>query len=101
MYTIIKGAEWHRLKEMYTIKHNTRRGEKVEIERLKSETERNTLKYRGLIVWNMLNSDMKSAENLLNFKKSLTNNCKTIRKILFSKGTTINMNKDLENCVYL
>ena len=50
MYKIIKGAEWHRLTEMYTIKHNTRRGEKVEIERLKSETERNTLKYRGLLL---------------------------------------------------
>ena len=49
----------------------------------------------------MLNSDKRSAKPVLNFKKSLTKNCKTIRKILFSKGTTVNMNKDLKKCVYL
>ena len=42
-----------------------------------------------------------SAENLLNFKKSLTKNCKIIKQILFIKGTTVNMNKDLENFVHL
>ena len=100
MYKIVKGAEDHRLEGMYTIKCNKRRGEKVEIERLKSETERNTLKYRGSILWNMLNSDLKSADNLLKFKKSLTKNCKIIEKISFSKGTTVNVNKDLDNFVY-
>ena len=85
---------------MDTIKCNTRRGEKFEIEKLKSETERNTLKYRESIIWNTLNSHLKSAENLLKFKKSLTKNCKIIEKISFSKGTTVNMNKDLDNCVY-
>ena len=100
MYKIVKGAEEHRLEGMYTIKCNTRRGEKVEIERLKSETERNTLKYRGSILWNMLNSDLKSADNLLKFKKSLTKNCKILEQISFSKGTTVNVNKDLDNFVY-
>ena len=100
MYKIVKGAEEHRLEGMYTIKCNTRRGEKVEIERLKSETERNTLKYRGSILWNMLNSDLKNADNLLKFKKSLTKNCKIIEQISFSKGTTVNVNKDLDNFVY-
>ena len=39
MYKIVKGAEGRRLKGMYTIKCNTQIGEKVEIDRLKSETE--------------------------------------------------------------
>ena len=43
---------------------------------------------------------MKSADNLLNFKKSLTKNSKIIEHISFSKGTTVNMNKDLDNFVY-
>ena len=89
MYKIVKGEEGHRLKGMYTIKRYTRRqGEKLEIERLKSETERNTLKYRGSILWNTLNQDLKSAENLLSFKKSLTKNFKSIEQISLSKGTT-------------
>ena len=67
---------------------------------MKSETERNTLKYRGSILWNMLNSDLKSPNNLLNFKKSMTKNCKIIEQISFSKGTTVNVNKDLDNFVY-
>ena len=95
MYKIVKGAEGHRLKGMYTIKCSTGTGEKVEIERLKSETEQKALKYRGSILWNMLNSDLKSADNLLNFKKSLTKNCKIIDQISFRKGTTVNVNKDL------
>ena len=81
MYKIVKGIEGHRLEGMYTIIRNTRKEEKLEIERLKSETERNTLKYRGSILWNTLYSDLKSADNLLNFKKSLAKNCKTIEQI--------------------
>ena len=100
MYKIVTGAEEHRLEGMYTIKCNTRRGEKLEIDRLKSETEQNTLKYRGSILWNMLNSDLKSADNLLKCKKSLTKNCKINEQISVSKGTTVNVNKDLDNFVY-
>ena len=48
------------------------------------ETERNALKYRGSILWNMLNSDLKYANNLLNFKRSLAKICRTIEQILFS-----------------
>ena len=48
----------------------------------------------------MLNSDLKSADNLLKFKKSLIKNCKIIEQISFSKGTTVNVNKDLDNFVY-
>ena len=58
------------------------------------------LKYRGSILWNMLNSDLKSADNFLKFKTSLTKNCKIIEQISFSKGTTVNVNKDLYNFVY-
>ena len=63
----------------------------MEIKWLKSETERNMSKYIGSILWNTLNSDLKSADNLLKFKCSLTWNCKTTEQISFSKGTTVNM----------
>ena len=93
MHKIVKGEEGHRLEGMYTIIRNTGKGEKLDITRFKSETELNTLKYRGSILWNTLNSDLKSADNLINLKKSLTKNCKTIEQTSSSKGTTINMNK--------
>ena len=80
---------------MYTI-HSKRRREKIEIKRLKSETKRNTLKSSiNTTIWNMLNLDLKSANNLLDFKKLLTQNCTINKQILFSKGTTINMNNNL------
>ena len=70
----------------------------IEIERLKSETERHTLKYGGLILWNTFNSDLKTADNLLDFKSSLTKNCKAIKQI---SSTNVNMNKDLDAlCIY-
>ena len=48
----------------------------------------------------MLNSGLTSADILLNFKKSFTKNCKTIEKISFIKGTTVNVNKDLDSFLY-
>ena len=100
MYKIVKGKEGDRLEWMYTTIRSKRKGEKIEIKRLKSETERNTLKYRGAILWNTLNSDLKGADNLVNFKKSLTKNCKASKQISLSKGNTVNMNKDLDTFVY-
>ena len=80
---------------MYTI-HSKRRGEKIEIKRLKSETKRNTLKSSiNTTIWNMLNLDLKSANKLLDFKKLLTQNCTINKQILLSKGSTINMNNNL------
>ena len=90
MYKIVKGEEGHRLEGMYTTTHNMREGEKIEIKTLKSETEWNTQKYRGSVLWNMTKIELKSASNLLTFKKSLTKNCKTIEQISFSKGTISN-----------
>ena len=37
MSKIVKGAERHRQERIYTVNRNTRRGEKVKIEKLKSE----------------------------------------------------------------
>ena len=48
------------------------------------------------MLWNTLKSDLKRANNLLNFKKPLTKNCKAVEQVWFSKGTTVNMNKDLD-----
>ena len=81
---------------MYTIIHNTRKRKKVEIEMVKSETDRSTLQYRA-----SLRSELKSVDNLLNFKKSLSKNFKQIEKILFSKGTILNMKKALMlSCIF-
>ena len=54
MYKTVKGQEGHRLEVMYTTIHSKRKGKKIEIKRLKSETGQNMLKYRGSILRNML-----------------------------------------------
>ena len=42
----------------------------------------------------------RSVGNLLHFKKLSTKDCKTIERISFSKGTAVNVNKDIDTFAY-
>ena len=85
MYKIVKGTEGHRLRDMLETKVSKRRGLPVQVRRLKTESERNTLNYRGTIVWNSLPTDVKDASSKEAFKKLLIHERKNIEKITFKK----------------
>ena len=63
MHKIVKGTEGHRLSDMFETKVSKRRGLKLQVKRLNTESERNTLNYRGTIVWNSLTTDVKNASS--------------------------------------
>ena len=51
MHKIVKGTEDHRLESMLEIKVSNRRVLPLQVRRMKTENEKNSLSYRGTIVW--------------------------------------------------
>ena len=100
IYKIVKGTEGHRLRDMFETKVRKRRGQQLQVKRLKTESERNTLKYRRTIAWNSLATDIKNASSKDACKRLLTKECNSIDNITFEKGTVTIKNKDLETFIY-
>ena len=100
MHKIVKGTEGHRLSDMFETKVSKRRGLQLQVKRLNTESERNTLNYRGTIVWNSLTTDVKNACSKEVFKRLLTKERSSIEQITFEKGTVTIKNKDLETFIY-
>ena len=100
MHKIVKGTEGHRLSDMFETKVSKRRGLQLQVKRLNTESERNTLNYRGTIVWNSLTTDVKNACSKEVFKRLLTRERSSIEQITSEKGTVKIKNKDLETFIY-
>ena len=71
-----------------------------QVKRLNTESERNTLNYRGTIVLNSLTTDVKNASSKEVFKRLMTKERSSIEQITFEKGTVTIKNKDLETFIY-
>ena len=67
---------------------------------MNTERGRNSVTYRGPIVWNALSNSLREEDKLVSFKKKLKINLKTLEQISFRKGTVFGNNKNLENFVY-
>ena len=61
--------------------------------RFKSETGRNTLQYRGPVIWNFVNRLVKVPDNSYSFKQILRKYVKIIDNFSFGKGATVVANK--------
>ena len=72
----------------------------MEAKRLSTESEMNTLNYRGTTVWNSLTTDVKNASNKEVFKRLLTKEGDSVEQITFGKGTVTLKNKDFEALIY-
>ena len=57
----------------------------LDIVRCKSEVSRNSLRYRGPLIWNSLPNDLKELENAQTFKFNLRKALNIINKINFEK----------------
>ena len=100
MHKIVKRTEGHRLRDMFETEVSKRRGQQLQVKRLKTESERNSLNYRGTIVWNSLTTDIKNGSSKDAFKRLLTKECNSIDNITFEKGTVTIKNEDLETFIY-
>ena len=66
------------------------------------ELGRDSLLFRGPVVWNCLDKNARKCENIDTFKRVLKTptNKAALEKVSFIKGTCMNYNKDLEDFVY-
>ena len=99
MYKIIKGEGEHALKDHYIM--SSYKKDRLQVKRLRSEFERNTLSFRGPVLWNALPDTVKDAKNIKIFKYDLKHKAQTeLKTTTFIKGTTVTRNKDLKNYIY-
>ena len=61
--------------------------------RFKSETGRNTLQYRGPVIWNFVNRLVEVPDNSYSFKQILRKHVKILDNFSFDKGATVVANK--------
>ena len=100
MFKIVKDPGNHRLSSYFTIRETERKGKQLVVKRMNTERGRNSVTYRGPIVWNALSNSLREEDKLVSFKKNLKTNLKTLEQISFRKGTVFSNNKNLENFVY-
>lgn len=91
--------EERRLGQNFRFIESERKGIMAQINNKSSEWAKNSLYYRGPIIWNCLDKLIRSLKVKDSFKKTLKSN-KTLKKISFVKETTVNTNKDIENVIY-
>jgi hypothetical protein len=58
------------------------------------ELGRNSLDFRGPIIWNSLDRGTRNIKDLNSFKRVIKKNKKTIDQVTFIRGTCFNNNKD-------
>ena len=75
------------------------KGAQFEIKRMRTELGRQSLQFRGPMIWNSLNKELKQEPNRETFKRQLRSDMKILNKRSFGKETTLNTNRD-ENYIY-
>ena len=89
-----------RIAHQYCVgRQSLRKGAKFEIKRMRTELGRQSIQFRGPIIWNSLNKELKKHTTRETFKRHLRSDMKTLNKLSFGKETTFNANRD-ENYVY-
>ena len=71
----------------------------MRMRRMNTEFGRQSLIFRGLVVWNGLNSNTTNLVNKDRFKSALKQ-CKEIDQISFQKGTSVNLNENIEDFIH-
>ena len=64
-----------------------------EVQRYKSETGRNSLRYRGPLIWNSLSNELNKLQNMPTFKSNLKKELNYITSFNFQNETAVNTDK--------
>ena len=88
MYKAVHPPASHRLQDLFKIVETRTKWKQLQIKRTKTELGKNSLFFRGPVVWNRLQREMREQKTLKNFKKTLKKDINIIDKISFIKGTT-------------
>ena len=100
MYKVVHSPASHRLQDLFKIVETRTKEKQLQIKRTNTELGKNSLFFRGPVVWNRLQRDIREQKTLENFKKTLKKDINIIDKISFIKETTTFNNQDLGNHVY-
>ena len=100
MYKVVHSPASHRLQDLFKIVETRTKGKQLQIKRTNTELGKNSLFFRGPVVWNRLEREIREQKTLENFKKTLKKDVNIINKISFIKGITTFNNQDLGNYVY-
>ena len=75
--------------------HRLRSGTKFNAHEYKTDAGRNSIRYRGPLLWNPLKENQKE-KTIESFKKSIGKFREQLQKITFAKGTGQRLNKRLD-----
>jgi len=98
MFKIIKSSYSHRLSPNFDLANSSRRSLVMRVRRLNTEFGRQSLFFRGPILWNGINNEAKIQDDVARFKVALKK-C-NLEQISFMKGTCVNLNKNLDDFFY-
>ena len=92
----------NRLSQHIKIIDSIRKGKLMEVPRKNLELGRDSLLFRGPVVWNCLDKNARKCENIETFKRVLktATNKAALEKVSFVKGTCTNYNKVHDDFVY-
>ena len=89
----------HRLSSYFEVTKSSRRGNSLRMRQMNTEFGKQSLIFRGPVVWNSLNENIRKPVNINQFKAAIKK-CKAMDDVSFIKGTCTNKNKNLEDFVY-
>lgn len=89
----------NRLSSYFEVTKSSRRGNLLRMRRMNTEFGKQSLIFRGPVVWNSLNENIRKPVNINQFKAAIKK-CKAMDDVSFIKGTCTNKNKNLEDFVY-
>ena len=79
--------------------YDTRKKLQFDVQRYTSETGRNSLRYRGPLIWNSLPNELKKFQNITTFKSNIKKELNYTINFNFQKEAAVNTNKR-DNFVY-
>lgn len=86
MFKVVTNGPEHGLSSYFEAYESNRRGHLLRMRRMNTEFGRQSIIFRGPVIWNGLNSKIRNLVNKDQFKNALKK-CKGVDQISFTKGT--------------
>ena len=85
---------------MFKQVNSVRKGKLIEMNTTTSEFGRQSLFLRGPVTWNILDRDIRNAENINYLKSALKKKSRLMETISYIKGQCNNLNRRTEDFIY-
>ena len=89
IFKIVKDPDNHRLSSHFTIRETERKGKQLVVKRMNTEEDRNSVTYRGPIIWNALSKQSQKRGQTGQFQKEIKSQLKNFGANFIQKGNCI------------